>query len=153
MSRSNLLVVLQFILFGLMFLSIIIFPFGDSAALRIIGAILFVGGLAVLAWGTLTFIAINRTLPNVSPEPKQTAELVESGIFAYIRHPLYSGVILCAFGAAFVHGHLASILIAIVLYVFFSYKSRYEESRLKITYPAYADYMTHTGRFIPFVKW
>ena len=46
---------------------------------------------------------------------------------------------------------LLVLLIALLMIVFFTYKSIYEESLLRAVYPQYDQYATHTGRFLPFL--
>ncbi len=104
-------------------------------------------GLAVREYG-----ARNAMLPNVTPTPNSRASLVESGIYAHVRHPIYSSVLAGALGVALAHGHIVVIGIALFMIVFFTFKSRYEESLLRAAYPQYAEYMTRTGRFLPLIQ-
>jgi len=85
------------------------------------------------------------------PYPKDEATLVETGPYRLVRHPIYSGVILMAFGwALWVHGWL-TIGYAIILFVFFDVKSRREEQWLKGKFPDYAAYQKRVRKLIPFV--
>jgi protein-S-isoprenylcysteine O-methyltransferase Ste14 len=149
MNRAALYVLGQFILFAVMLAVLFLFPPSDSSPLRIIGiGLIGVGGVVILL-GVMEHQARNRTLPAITPEPNRHVGLVDTGIYRHIRHPLYSGVILGAFGVALAHGHIAAIIIAAVIAVFFTYKSIFEESLLKQTYPDYANYISRTGRFLP----
>lgn len=148
-NRAALYVLGQFILAAVMLAALFLFPLGGDTTLRIIGLILIgLGGLVILL-GAWEHQARNQALPYITPEPNKNVGLVDTGIYRYIRHPLYSGVILGAFGVALAHGHIAPIIIAAVIAVFFTSKSIFEESLLRQTYPAYADYMKRTGRFLP----
>ena len=60
-------------------------------------------------------------------------------------------MLLGALGVALAHGHIAVLLIALVMIVFFTFKSLYEESLLRAAYPQYRDYMTRTGRVLPYL--
>ena len=108
-------------------------------------------GFAVLMIAIWEHMRRNATLPNITPTPNAHVGLVDTGLYAYVRHPIYSGVLIGAVGVALAHGHLVPILVALVMIVFFTFKSRYEEGLLRAAYPEYADYMTHTGRFLPFI--
>ena len=78
-------------------------------------------------------------------------ELIESGLYAWVRHPIYCGIILAAFGwALYVQGAL-SLLWAALLVVFFDIKSRREEAWLAARFPAYADYRRRVRKLIPFI--
>ncbi len=150
MSRATLFVIGQFVLFGIMAVALIVFPLGGSTPLRIIGLLLIVLGFAVLTIAIWEHMRRNATLPNITPTPNAHVGLVDTGLYAYVRHPIYSGVLIGAVGVALAHGHLVPMIVALVMIVFFTFKSRYEEGLLRATYPEYAAYMTHTGRFLPF---
>lgn len=151
MSRATAYVIGQFILFGILAVALLVLPPGQTPLLRLIGLALMAAAFVVLGLAVLEFYSRNTTLPNVTPTPKQRAGLVETGIYRYVRHPIYTSVLSGALGAALAHGHVIPLLIALVLIVFFTAKSRYEESLLRAAYPTYAAYMTRTGRFLPFL--
>lgn len=85
------------------------------------------------------------------PRPKDMATLVETGPYGLVRHPIYGGGILLAFGwALFSHGWL-TIVYAIILFVFFDFKSSYEEQWLKAKFPYYTSYQRRVHKLIPFL--
>ena len=83
------------------------------------------------------------------PEPNPTLGLQRTGVYAVIRHPMYTGLLLSAFGLAIVAQKPLAIAAAGALTVFFNLKAREEERRLRRCYPDYADYQRATGRFLP----
>ena len=117
--------------------------------MRLVGIALAVAGLFIIGLSVLTHFQVNRALVNVSPEPNASNQLVQSGIYGFIRHPIYSGVMLAGFGAALAHGHIVGIVIAVVMCAFFTYKSTFEERWLSQVYPDYVEYRTRAGRFWP----
>jgi protein-S-isoprenylcysteine O-methyltransferase Ste14 len=147
--QALLLVVLQFVLFALLAGALLLLPDGQVLWVRLLGGTLAFLGLLVIAIGILTHFWINNSLVNVSPEPNGNNQLVAVGIYKYIRHPIYTGVILGGLGAALVHGHSVALLLALVIAGFFTYKSTFEERWLMQVYPAYAQYRTRAGRFWP----
>lgn len=151
MSRAAAYVVGQFVLFGVLAVSLVLFPIVDSGILRWIGAALVVAAFVLLALAIWEFQKRNATLPNVTPTPKQQADLVQSGVYRAVRHPIYTSVLAGALGVALLHGHVAVLVIALLMIPFFTAKSRYEETLLRAAYPQYDDYMTRTGRFLPFL--
>lgn len=151
MSRASQYVAGQFALFAIIAMSLFLFPRGDNTLLRLVGVLLVVGGVAVLALAVYAYQRANATLPHVEPTPDAKAELVTSGIYARVRHPIYTAVLLGGMGVALAHGHIAVIVLALLLIPFFTFKSRYEETLLRRAYPEYANYMTRTGRFLPFL--
>lgn len=111
-------------------------------------------GLALVAVGGLIAVAAALKLgPNLTPlpHPKDNCALVDSGLYGLVRHPIYCGLILAAFGwALHVQGWL-TLLWAGVLLVFFDIKSRREEAWLLARFPAYADYRRRVRKLIPFI--
>jgi protein-S-isoprenylcysteine O-methyltransferase Ste14 len=151
MSRATLFVIGQFVLFGIMAITLIVYPLGGSTPLRIVGLALIAVGFAVLMIAIWEHLRRNATLPYVTPTPNMHVGLVETGLYAHVRHPIYSGVLTGAVGVALAHGHLVPMIVALVMIIFFTFKSRHEERLLRAIYPEYAAYMTHTGRFLPFL--
>lgn len=95
--------------------------------------------------------SLRRSLTAV-PIPKEDGELSMSGLYRYVRHPMYTSVLLVAFGIALHSGSGIKYLLAICLYVLFHLKSVYEERYLRLKYPEYAEYSAQIPRFIPFTK-
>ena len=110
------------------------------------GVLLFTGGL-LLAAG---IVRLGANLTAV-PYPKEQATLVETGPYSIVRHPMYSGGIILAFGwALLVHGWL-TIGYAIILFLFFDIKSRREEQWLGAKFPGYAAYQKRVRKLIPLI--
>ncbi len=148
-SKAMRLVFIQFVLFAALAISFVLLPAGQVLWARLLGMLLAALGLGVIMLAILQHYGINRSLVNVSPEPNQRNQLVQTGIYGLVRHPIYSGVILAAVGTALVHGHIIPLLIALAFIAFFTYKSTFEESLLMQAYPDYAAYRQRTGRFLP----
>ncbi|HJP88150.1 MAG TPA: isoprenylcysteine carboxylmethyltransferase family protein [Candidatus Limnocylindrales bacterium] len=85
------------------------------------------------------------------PLPPGQGRLVESGPYRFVRHPIYTGLILGALGLAinipWAGTFIASALLALVL----DLKRRREEIWLTQRYPEYAAYKTRTKALMPFV--
>ncbi|WP_082227099.1 methyltransferase family protein [Demequina rhizosphaerae] len=77
------------------------------------------------------------------------AGLAAGGIYSYVRHPMYAGILVIAFGMAIGSGKLWTLVSSVVLLVFFDIKTRVEEGYLVRTYPGYEDYAARTGKFVP----
>jgi protein-S-isoprenylcysteine O-methyltransferase Ste14 len=153
MSTAHRYVVLQFVLFGCLVVSVWTTTSQSTSLARTVGYGLVLVGLLLALWAIASFQRYARTLPQVSPEATRGAQLVQQGIYGVIRHPIYSGVLLACLGMALGHGHVVTWLIALLIVLFFSFKSRFEESRLRLVYPEYSDYMRRTGRFLPYINW
>jgi protein-S-isoprenylcysteine O-methyltransferase Ste14 len=112
-----------------------------------------VGVVALLAGGTLAVVGARDLGAALTPlpHPLATAQLVETGVFQRVRHPIYGGLILGAFGWALVTASLAGLALSGVLWAFFILKSDREEAWLADRFPGYAEYRTRTRRFIPWI--
>lgn len=118
---------------------------GRSASIA--GAILLVIGAALLLAG---FLRLGTTLTPL-PYPAQDAVLHETGPYRLVRHPIYSGGILMAFGWALrVHG-LLTLLYAAMLFVFVDIKARREERWLRERFSGYGQYQKRVRKFVPFI--
>ena len=138
----QLLVFLQFTLIGL----IALFSKGFFSSLLNITIFLFGGGLGV--WALLHNKLGNF---NIQPKMKEGAVLVTSGIYAFIRHPMYLSVIVMSF--AFVLSSvtiLQSFLFLSLIFVLFL-KAKKEESIWLEESEDYAKYRANTKLFLPFL--
>jgi protein-S-isoprenylcysteine O-methyltransferase Ste14 len=78
-------------------------------------------------------------------------ELIEQGPYAYIRHPMYSGLLLMLLGVALYYGREVWIIIFVCCLFGLYFKSRTEERLLTKSFPAYSQYKRRTKALIPFV--
>ena len=99
----------------------------------------------------IVLISILQLNTNLSPfpKPKENATLITSGLFKYIRHPIYSGILIFLFFLSLYFGSGYKIGIVFLLLILFWFKSEYEEKQLCLKYPNYRDYRQNTGRFFP----
>ena len=83
---------------------------------------------------------------------ENTAHLVTEGIFARIRHPMYTSLLLLTWGLFLKRIHLTGFLVAMVTTVLTVVAARFEE-RENLAYfgDSYREYMQRSKRFIPFV--
>ena len=112
---------------------------------------LFMAGFGMLLV-LIAFLQLNTSL-SPFPSPKKGAKLVTSGVFAFARHPIYSGILFMAFGISFWLNSGYKLIISILLFLLFYLKSRYEEERLQKSFPEYVFYKRQTGRFFPKFSW
>lgn len=110
------------------------------------GALIFLGAVVGIA-GAVT-LGPNRT---AFPRPLDKATLVQTGVYGWVRHPLYASVLLLSFGWGMIWGSWPALLLAAVEIAFFDAKSRREECWLRERFPDYADYQKRVSRFIPWL--
>jgi protein-S-isoprenylcysteine O-methyltransferase Ste14 len=83
---------------------------------------------------------------------KQDHELIERGPYRYVRHPIYTGILLMALGTATLHAWASSFVLCAVLFVGLWLKLRAEERLLTEHFPeAYPRYRERVRALIPFV--
>ena len=84
------------------------------------------------------------------PQPRSGATLTSTGIYARVRHPIYTGVVLALAGASVLAGSIAAGIVALGFVVFFTLKSSVEERALAINVAGYSEYREAVrGRFLP----
>jgi protein-S-isoprenylcysteine O-methyltransferase Ste14 len=119
----------------------------DSPVLGVIGVLLCVSGIAVAIWARID-LGRNWGMPMTQ---KAEPELVTSGPYGLVRHPIYSGLLLAVLGTALVT-NLLGLVIAALLTAYFYYCASVEEKNLTATFPiAYPAYRSRTKMLIPFV--
>lgn len=152
-AKGEWYVVVQLLLFGLVLLgpeSLPSWPAWEQPWLligRIVGVIL--GGLGgLLAVGGV--FSLGNSLTAV-PRPKENAQLVKNGAYRWVRHPIYSGLIIGAFGLALMRASWLGLLYTLILFIFFDIKSRREEVWLREKYGEYTAYQQRVRKLIPFI--
>jgi protein-S-isoprenylcysteine O-methyltransferase Ste14 len=119
----------------------------DSAPLEAIGVVLFASGIALAVWARV-HLGRNWGMPMTQ---KAEPELITSGPYRLVRHPIYSGLILAVLGTALV-SNLLGLIIAAAMGGYFYYSASVEERNLTATFPtAYPAYRASTKMLIPFV--
>jgi protein-S-isoprenylcysteine O-methyltransferase Ste14 len=77
-------------------------------------------------------------------------ELIRSGPYRSVRHPIYSGMILAMLGTALERCQIRGFIAVVLLYAAFKIKSRIEERTMEATFgQQYVEYMSSTGAIVP----
>jgi protein-S-isoprenylcysteine O-methyltransferase Ste14 len=118
-----------------------------SLILEAIGAVVFASGIALAIWARV-HLGRNWGMPMTQ---KAEPELVTSGPYRFVRHPIYSGLLAGLLGTALANNLIGLIIVAI-LCAYFCYSAIVEEKNLTATFPrAYPAYRASTKMLIPFV--
>ncbi len=136
----KLLVFLQFALIGLMLLF--------SQGVSFLGIVLFVVGAIV------GLFALNRNQLgnfNIQPKMKENAKLITTGIYAYIRHPMYLSVLLMMLAIFIGSPSMIEAIFLSLLTIVLVLKAKKEESLWSEKSQEYIDYKKRTKLFIPFI--
>jgi protein-S-isoprenylcysteine O-methyltransferase Ste14 len=117
-------------------------------ALFPLGFVLTVIGLAIAIWAR---IHLGRYW-SAAVGSKAEHRLIESGPYARLRHPIYTGATLAVLGSAIADGNVHAIFGAAILVVALIAKSRREEEWLAQEFgPAYGAYRARSWALVPFV--
>jgi len=142
---ARLLVAGQFVLIGIL----VLLPGRDDwpvpTALKVACSIATIVGLAVMVIGAT---GLGRGL-TATPLPNVHAQLRTGGLYRYVRHPIYSGLLLTMASITVASGSALRLLTLGVLVLLLTVKARWEEARLAQRFEGYADYAARTPRFIP----
>ena len=115
----------------------------DPDWIRWLGAAVMTAGAVVVAWGV-------RSLgKNLTPgtEPLPGAELITTGAYAHVRHPIYAGVVLLLAGYTLAWSNWTlGLVVGGVAFQYFQAKAGAEERWLMERFPAYTAYMRHVPR-------
>ncbi|MGF1761718.1 isoprenylcysteine carboxylmethyltransferase family protein [Photobacterium sagamiensis] len=83
---------------------------------------------------------------------ENTAQLVTHGIYKYIRHPMYSSLLLLAWGAFLKHITIYGLLAALITTIFLVITAKIEERENMLFFgSSYKEYMKKTKMFIPYI--
>lgn len=113
---------------------------------EIAGIAIIIAGLAFAVWARLHLKSNWSGVVTV----KQDHQLIRSGPYRWVRHPIYSGMILAMAGTAVENGRLRGILGVLLVFIGFWIKSRKEEQFMRQTFgEQYEVYCQSTGALIP----
>jgi protein-S-isoprenylcysteine O-methyltransferase Ste14 len=81
---------------------------------------------------------------------KEGHELIRTGPYSAIRHPIYTGILLGLLGTAITIGELRALLVVAVAWFSFYIKARREELFLTQEFgPGFTEHQRQTGMFLP----
>ncbi len=139
--------VLQVVFFLLVIVS------GPFTLLRLPLWIKFSGGILLILSFIIFSLSFSQLGSNLTPfvYPHEEGSLVTSGIYSIVRHPMYSGLLLFAFGWSMLWGTWLGIIFSVILFLILDRKANREEELLTEKYPRYANYKAYVKKFIPFI--
>lgn len=76
--------------------------------------------------------------------------LITTGVYQFVRHPLYASIMLMLFGGCLVYRNWLCFLMTMVIFIpFMYYRAKQEEKLLDSVFPDYESYREKTGMFFP----
>lgn len=119
------------------------FPYG----VRLVGAALTILGIGFAIWARLV-LGSNWGMPMTL---REDPELITGGPYAFVRHPIYTGITFAMLGTALTVGAWW-FFVLLVAFGYFLISARQEEKDMQARFPdAYPAYRARTKRLIPFV--
>jgi len=117
-----------------------------TSAIALTGLCLTIAGLAFAAWAR-DVLGHNWSGRVIIQDHHQ---LITAGPYAYVRHPLYTGLLVAMAGTVLVAGEAGSLLGYLFAIAFFTFKAQREEQILEKEFGAvYSNYRAHTGGLLP----
>lgn len=119
----------------------------SNVALSVIGTVLCGAGVAFAIWARV-YLGRNWGMPMTR---REEPELVTSGPYQLVRHPIYSGFLLAVFGTGLVDGSIW-FLVMVLAGIYFIYSAGTEERDMMGQFPKeYPQYMKRTKMLVPFI--
>lgn len=140
--KSILLVSLQF-LFILLLLSGI-----SLKNISLSAIILMLLSAGLILWA---IIAMQKSKLSILPQPSANATLITKGPYRFIRHPMYTAILLGSLGLVINQFTWLRLAIVIALAIVLLIKLNWEEKMLLEKFDAYKEYMKHSKRLVPFI--
>jgi protein-S-isoprenylcysteine O-methyltransferase len=120
-----------------------------NALFGIAGLALEVGGIAFAIWARLT---LGANWSGMIVTTKQGHELVQTGPYAIVRHPIYTGLLLAVIGTAMARGTLAGYIGVAAVFVAIMIRVDIEEKLMSDRFgETYEAYRRRTRKLVPLV--
>jgi protein-S-isoprenylcysteine O-methyltransferase Ste14 len=113
----------------------------------ILGTVLLAAALGFTVWARRH---LGRNW-SASVVVKEDHALVRTGPYRYVRHPIYTGILLAFLGMVVALGEVRGLVALAFAATAFVVKSRAEEARMRATFPEYDSYAQQTSAIIPYV--
>jgi protein-S-isoprenylcysteine O-methyltransferase Ste14 len=118
----------------------------DVPAAWWLGLVLTAVGVGISIWARVSLGANWSGVVTL----KDDHELIRKGIYRWIRHPIYTGILLAMIGTAMIKGHLRGWVGFLIVLAAFYFKARREESFLRQEFgDGFEEHAKHTGMFLP----
>jgi protein-S-isoprenylcysteine O-methyltransferase Ste14 len=120
--------------------------FNSTTWTNAVGIAITVAGLAFAIWAR-AYLGGNWSS---AVTVKIGHQLIRTGPYRWVRHPIYTGMISAMVGTAIVRDQVRAVIAVVLLYLGFKLKSKIEERTMTETFGAqYEDYSRTTGAIVP----
>ncbi len=111
-----------------------------------LGVVIMAAGIGIACWAR---IHLGTNWSGVVTL-KEGHELIRTGPYRNIRHPIYTGILIAFFGNILQLGQVRGLITLAIIWLSFYIKARREESFLRQEFgPKFVEHIRHTGMFLP----
>ena len=147
--KSKRISIKSFILVSVQFICIyLLFHLTRAASINIFSILLIACGSFIGVWAVYS---MRKSTLSIIPEVSQVAILITDGPYHYLRHPMYTSVLLLCLGLLITNMTLLKAVIYVILICDLIVKLQYEESMLMNHFENYKSYAKKTWRIIPYL--
>jgi protein-S-isoprenylcysteine O-methyltransferase Ste14 len=112
--------------------------------------------IVLVVWGVILLRRLGRPRPTADGSPvfewENTESLVTTGIYRYLRHPMYSSLLFLAWGSLLKSVSIMTFVLAVIASLAIAATARAEEAENVAQFGQdYQEYMRRTRRFVPFL--
>ena len=142
-----LILVLFFLVWGLDFFSFLMFEYSTVLVHILVFPELFIGTTFFLG---LSIYLVSKSHKEVLEQVHDPPKLVNSGVYGWVRHPLYLGTLLFCFAFLFIAVSIVSVGVWIAFFIFYDRMATHEEVHLiEIFGEEYRQYQKHVSKWFP----
>jgi protein-S-isoprenylcysteine O-methyltransferase Ste14 len=116
--------------------------------LQLLGVVLLIGSMVLNIWSRRHLKQFYSERVELQPEHR----IIESGPYAYVRHPIFTSFFGLVTGLLLVNPSVPTLALTIYTFWDFTRAARQEESLLAQNLPGYLEYTARTKAFIPEIK-
>jgi protein-S-isoprenylcysteine O-methyltransferase Ste14 len=144
---QHLMLILFFATWGIDSVSFFVFGYSTVIFEALAFPLLFAGTILFLC---LSFYLVSKSHKAVLEQVRDPPKLVDSGVYAWVRHPMYLGTLLFCLAFLFISVSLASLVIWIAFFIFYDRMATYEEkSLIEILGEQYTAYQKRVSKWLP----
>ncbi len=115
--------------------------------LQVLGLAMYLGSTVFVMW---VFHENTFAAPVVKVQSDRHQQVISTGPYAYVRHPMYAGIMLYFIGTPLLIGSWWGVACVPIFFLLFALRTRIEERVLIAGLPGYAEYMTRVRyRLLP----
>lgn len=149
-GRHESMIAWSFVTIQLVLIALVVFaPRGESWTLpSAIDAATTVGTWTGIGLMALAAAALGRGL-TPAPLPNAHAQLCTDGLYRFVRHPIYTGLLLFTASQVLSSSSVPVDAAGVALLILINVKARWEEQRLSDRFADYSEYARQTPGFVP----